>query len=563
MKKILATVAAVALTLAMVAWPSIAASAEAQTCDKIGYTKVAPEAASGSADLYAGATLIGKLTWSAGSVAYDLQTGWSISLCIKSGSQTGDVDTEKITTFGPLTGKGSTLAIAQDISHIGYTATYTPPPADIVTLSAIPQGEQCDAANEGEVLPGSIALTLKVNGTDVDLTSPAITSLTVAKDGGAATPVTSLTLGSLSDGSYVFSLTVATGYSGTITLDPVVVSNKAAADCVEDDPDCSLDGGGTVVSVDCFVEVTGTATDQVCVPSGDESIGTFTKGRIELSSTDADNIESISYVVNAGSPVAVDPADFVAGKLTISGLEPGDYEFTVVPKSGFDIVKNPFTVTVKADNNPECKKVTICHWNEGGKGELGSFNIIDVSVQSIVNPNGHATHELDVIPPFTYQGGSFPGLNYVLGSPGCGDLPTRGPLVPGVDFTDPTCSADGSYTLTSPEPQEGLPAKTVTWYVNDVETEPGTYKAVSGDKVTIRVVATVGYTFETDEEGFVTEITYPEHAFNAPTTCDLKTLALTGSSDTTPALALTAFLGLLGLAMVRSGIRVNRSRQEA
>ncbi|HWH98545.1 MAG TPA: hypothetical protein VNS80_09280, partial [Pseudolysinimonas sp.] len=250
----------------------------------------------------------------------------------------------------------------------------------------------------------------------------------------------------------------------------------------------------------------------------------------------------------------------LAGDLLIENLEPGKYDFVVTVAAGYEPVAD-FSVTVKADHDSDCKKVTICHWTEGGKGEQGKYLEIDVSVQSIVNPNGHATHELDIIPPFDYDGGSYPGLNFDLEHEGCDvDLPTRGPIVPGLQFSNPTCSADGSYTLTSPDPQEGLPAKTVTWYVNNVETEPGTYSVKAPASITVRVVATVGYTFETGD-GFVTEITYPARSFTAPGGCDLTTLALTGT-DTTPALALTAFLGLLGLAMVRSGGRVNRNRQE-
>ena len=578
MKKFLATVSAVVLSLAMVALPSVAASADPPegvgqaTCDKLGYNKPAAlDASSGNVDIYDGATLIGNLTWSGASVSYDLEPGWSIALCIKSGNQTGDGD--KIAEFSGLVGSGSTPAIEQNISHIGYKATYTPP-ADIpVTISAVPQGEQCDASNEGQVLDGSITLTLKVNGTDVALPSSAITSLTVAKDGGAATPVNSLVLNGLTEGSYVFSLTVASGYSGSTTLAPVVVTDQPAAGCVGDDPGCDdltgAKGFSISVDVECpklKVEVSGSAKHQTCEASGDESVGTPVNGSITLTVSDLDGVTKIEYEKdNSGSLIDVPLND-----LTIDDLAPGSYKFFVTVDSDYESVA-PFTEVVKASHDPECKKQTICHWTPGGQNELGKYVEIDVSIKSIINlPNGHDTHPFDIIPPFDYYDGddlvSYLGQHWNEGAEGCDDFqfPTDGPVTPEVVFTPATCDAGGSYTLISPAATEGLPAKTVTWFVNGVETEQGTYPVEVGESVTVRVVANApSYILDYDlPNGFVTEYTYPAYEFTAPTACDLTTLALTGS-DSTPALALTAFLGLLGLAMVRSGMRVNRNRQEA
>jgi hypothetical protein len=138
-------------------------------------------------------------------------------------------------------------------------------------------------------------------------------------------------------------------------------------------------------------------------------------------------------------------------------------------------------------------------------------------------------------------------------------LTTEGPIDPKPTFTPATCQANGSYTLTAPPSQDGLPSPSVFWYVNDVLKADGTYSVVAPASITVKVVANDGYTFL----DFNTEVTFDPYQFTVPTACGLTTLALTGASDTTPALALTAFLGLLGLAMVRSGIRVNRNRQEA
>jgi hypothetical protein len=347
--------------------------------------------------------------------------------------------------------------------------------------------------------------------------------------------------------------------------------NGTSCVLIEDECDDLTGARGFSISVDeeCpdhELEVDGSATHQVCEESGDESVGTLVQGSIQLTVSDLDGVEKIEYSKDGGSSTEVD-----LNTLKIENLAPGKYDFVVTVADGYEAVDN-FSVTVKADNDPACKKQEICHWNEGGQGEEGSFNVIDVSIKSIINvPNGHEYHENDVIPPFDYYDDednlvSFPGLNWNPDDEGCGDgpdLPTEGPVIPEVVFTPGTCEADGSYQLISPAESEDVPAGTVTWFVNDVETAEGTYPLAAGVEVTVKVVANfVDYPVDIDGT-ILTEYTYDPYSFTVPTDCDLDTLALTGSSDTTPALALTAFLGLLGLAMVRSGIRVNRVRQEA
>jgi hypothetical protein len=351
----------------------------------------------------------------------------------------------------------------------------------------------------------------------------------------------------------------------------VLAENGTSCVLVEDECDDLTGGRGFSISIDeecpdLPLEVGGTPTHQVCEESGDESVGTYVQGSIQLTVSDLDGVEKIEYSKDGGSSTEVD-----LNTLKIENLAPGKYDFVVTVADGYEAVDN-FSVTVKADNDPACKKQEICHWNEGGQGEEGSFNVIDVSIKSIINvPNGHEYHENDVIPPFDYYDDednlvSFPGLNWNPDDEGCGDgpdLPTEGPVIPEVVFTPGTCEADGSYQLISPAESEDVPAGTVTWFVNDVETAEGTYPLAAGVEVTVKVVANfVDYPVDIDGD-ILTEYTYDPYSFAVPTDCALDTLALTGSSDTTPALALTAFLGLLGLAMVRSGIRVNRVRQEA
>lgn len=56
--------------------------------------------------------------------------------------------------------------------------------------------------------------------------------------------------------------------------------------------------------------------------------------------------------------------------------------------------------------------VQVCHATNSNSNPY-NLNIVDAN--SIVNnPNGHAYHEDDIIPPFDYDGGSFPGLNWTV-----------------------------------------------------------------------------------------------------------------------------------------------------
>jgi uncharacterized repeat protein (TIGR01451 family) len=52
-------------------------------------------------------------------------------------------------------------------------------------------------------------------------------------------------------------------------------------------------------------------------------------------------------------------------------------------------------------------KVEICHSPPAPKRQ-------EVSVDSIIKENGHGSHPTDIIPPFTYDGGTYPGKNWDL-----------------------------------------------------------------------------------------------------------------------------------------------------
>jgi hypothetical protein len=539
MKKILAAVTAVALSFAMVALPSIAASADQPDFICPSYAPSGTDKINTSGD--------------PATVPYTAPSGYLVDYyCVKAGTEHYIVD-----VVPPAASITIDHPTKDSVSH--YSVHWITAPTDVCdnidgVQATIPDG-MVQSANGTSCETPPTDVCDNIDGVQATIPDGMVQS---ANGTSCETPPTDV-------------CDNIDGVQTTIPDGMVQSTNGTSCETPDDGCDELIGGPGFSISVDIDcpdlpLEVSGKATHQTCEASGDESVGDFVDGSILLTVSDLDGVTKIEYKKDGGSLVNVPLND-----LTIDGLEPGSYEFFVTVADGYQAVAN-FTVEVNQTQDPECKKQTICHWNEGGKGELGSYVEIDVSIKSIINvPNGHDTHEFDIIPPFDYYDGdvlkSYEGKNYNPEAEGCGDyqFPTEGPVTPEVLFTPATCDTDGSYTLTAPPLTEGVPADAVTFFVNDVETEPGTYPVEVGEVITVKVVANYE-DFPLDLSlpgGFVAEYTYPAYEFTAPTACDLTTLALTGSSDTTPTLALTAFLGLLGLAMVRSGIRVNRVRQES
>jgi hypothetical protein len=575
MKKFLATVSAVALSLAMVAMPSVAMADEGETTEavttEVATTEVAPEPV-------APEPVVTEPVVTEPVVTEPVVTEPVVTEpVVTEPTVTEPVVVETATELADVATTQGTLALSRSIQT-------TSQPVDHCTFSG--DGWQPKVEDGGEdpfyvLIPdGVIVVAYCVKAANLDLDAPVVITLPEPFVGDGETLLQLDHPDANSVSHYQLKLgtpeveDVCDNIDGIQTEVPegyVLAENGTS--CVEEEEECiePVNGGGFSILIveecpDLEVEVSGTATDQVCEASGDESVGTLVQGSIQLIVSDSDGVTKIEYSKDGGSTSEVNLAT-----LLIEDLAPGTYDFVVTVADGYESVDN-FSITVKADNDPECKKQTICHWTPGGKGELGKYVEIDVSIKSIINvPNGHHLHENDIIPPFDYYVGdtlvSYPGLNFDPEVEGCddADLPTEGPVVPEVIFTPATCDTNGSYTLIAPPLTEGVPADAVSFFVNDVETAPGTYPVAAGEVITVKVVANYEE-FPLDLSlpgGFVSEYTYPAFEFTAPTGCSLTTLALTGAGDTTPALALTAFLGLLGLAMVRSGIRINRNRREA
>lgn len=111
----------------------------------------------------------------------------------------------------------------------------------------------------------------------------------------------------------------------------------------------------------------------------------------------------------------------------------------------------------------------------------------------------------DIIPPVP---GSHNGLNWTplgqaMWANGCNFVTFVEPTTP--EFVDPTCEADGSYTIPK--------VKGLKYYVNDVKTKAGTYYAKAGDTITVTVEAKAGYFIPAETQ---TEWT---HDFVGPEVC--------------------------------------------
>jgi len=113
------------------------------------------------------------------------------------------------------------------------------------------------------------------------------------------------------------------------------------------------------------------------------------------------------------------------------------------------------------------------------------------------------------------------------------------------------CSTDGSYTLTSDQ----LNPDAVLWTVNSSSVSQGTYAVTGAGTFHVTAAPAPGFGFAGDAQH---QLLTWDFTFVVPSTCDLKTLALTGTDDGTPLLAASAMLMLLGVALVRSGLRIRR-----
>jgi hypothetical protein len=323
----------------------------------------------------------------------------------------------------------------------------------------------------------------------------------------------------------------------------------------------------TAVPGGCLVPVASTAptfTEESCDSANP---GTSFSGSYTLPSVDHVHYE---VQVNSAAAVAV-----LAGTYPVS---PGDVvTVTVLPDTGYIIspVPNSASLThtyhpalsclvTSTPIQPDATSQSCVPAGSGGtQGQLSTASSTDVltdafitipnttGVQYFVNQKAYGPGKL-ILPPGVYTVTAQAKIGYTLDTSSypvggwvetltsaepCGDLITHPLVDPSATQVQLGCFSSGSYALSN---DLSDPAA-INWTVNGSPVSQGTFTVSAPGTYTVHAEAN-GPTYGL-ETGAQQDWTF---VFALPTTCDLKTLALTGSSP-------TGWLGL-GYLMLVSGL---------
>jgi hypothetical protein len=258
---------------------------------------------------------------------------------------------------------------------------------------------------------------------------------------------------------------------------------------------------------------------------------------------------------------------FIDNLLASAGLHPlgaGTYTVTAVAHANYTLVGYPaggWSETVHAalpcGNVSPVDPIVVDQSCVVGEGGIGTYvsGYIDLPAAGIVSYfiNGSPASTHNVLAPGDYQVTASVVPNYTLvGYPAggwsetihaalaCGNLidhPTVTAIVTSVQLG---CTKDGSFTLSN----DLAAPDGVIWTVDGSTVLQGTYTVTSAKTVKVHAEANgpaFGFTIDQQKDWTL--------VFTAATTCDLKTLALTG---TTPAgaMLLAYFMLLAGLGVV-------------
>ena len=412
----------------------------------------------------------------------------------------------------------------------------------------------CDTTQPGVTTGGSYTLNA-VTGLDYRVTLNG--STTTVKGGGtfSTTPGDVVDVVAIAESGYQL--------SGAITGFPVTFT--AAATCL--------------VPV---ISAPPTYIDPVCDA---HHLGAQTQGSYTLVAT-----EHISYQVsvNKGAYVSVAAGshDASPGDVVVIKVVP-DTGYVVEPVPAADTLTFTFTspgdclTTVSAVRPAVTSQSCVPAGSAGTDGQLPSAAPTDVLTDAFItipntvgvqyyidtvayNFSDYAPTGNAVLQPGIYQVTAAAKTGYTLdpsypvsgwtetltsASP-CGDLVTHPLVQPTASQVQLACFAGGSYTLAN---DLNDPAA-VTWSVNGATVAPGTYK-VSGATV-VKIHAEANGPNYGLESGAQQDWTF---AFASPSSCDLTTLAFTGSSPT-GGIALGYLLLVSGLALL--ALRFVRRRGE-
>jgi len=441
------------------------------------------------------------------------------------------------TTFSHPSGK--------NLSHAIYC--YVPAPPTDVAGNATATNPVC---TDGQIVSGFISVTLTTGVTYV-ITNSSNTVIGVDGSGNtAALPAGNYTV-TVSASSNAYHLTSASSIPLTIAADPENCGSVEPTDVVggaaTTDPECTAN---QVVSG--FITVT--ITTGVTYVITNDADGTHTPIPFDATTGKTGNLPQGSYTVAVSAlnssfhltsassiplTIAADPTDCgsVDAEVTPTAVATDQTCNELVVDgllvNGFITVGNvaQITYTITADSDAS----THGYDSNGKTGPLEPGNYT-------VHPVAKAGSTLSSTADIHVTIAEFEGA--------CTGLKSHPPVAPSAVQKQLGCSTNGSYTLSNDLSEPAA----LTWTVNGATVSEGTYQVTSAQTVIIHASAN-GPDFGLEDDA-TTDWTF---TFAAPSTCDLKTLALTGTNDGLPMLAASGMLLLLGVALVRTGLRIRRS----
>ena len=447
----------------------------------------------------------------------------------------------------------------------------TPTPV-AVSVSGSGSPETCST---GQVVGGSILLTVVVGGAPVTLPAAGVT-VTVTGPGYAGAPVTSNTLTALADGVYTFQVSVGSGKTlSTPASFSVTVGDSGSCVVIDDDPvtvaaqpspevcdDGDVVGGSIALTVTIDGVPTAIPATGVVVTVQGPGFAVPTTVTSGTLNDLADGVYTFTVTVGAGLKLT-SPAEFsstvadsgdctLPPTVAVTGT-PVDESCNVIDGV---VVPGSITLTVVVDGTPVTLPADGVTITVDGPGHPAGTPVTSNTVSGLADGTYTFTvvvdgaHTLTTTSPFSRTVGDFDTFD-------CLQLVDHPLVVPSVTFTEPTCAVPtGSYALSNDQTLPGALVPAVFWTVDGVaNVAEGSYSAPAGSTVKISVAANgPDYGFSVPSP-----IVYPDHTFaDAPVCGDLTTLALTGQEQPAPLLVLAGFLGLLGIALARAGVRVGR-----
>jgi hypothetical protein len=505
-------------------------------------------------------------TYSNGSVSFDaLPKGakWQYSLTSAQGPWT-DVT-------GSITASAGSTVYAQIVAEPGYKidggkTSFTEVVDAVNSYNCVspaqltPKQAVCDATNPGKIptgsfdVPSSKSVAYTYNGSVVNGTTQTVTvgssAVTVHV---TATPKP----------GYVFP-------NGVTSVDIPLVFQPL------DHTGCIFPATSAVPQV----------SDAVCTTAAPGGPGVFTSGYYLLP-----DAVGITYQVSldGGKTFTTVPADQVNKKVAVAAgtllqikesVDPTEY--TLTGKDFYSYPADTFSKTA-ADcltDTPSVKAGVTdekCTVDGDGKGTFSGstidITVVDHVTYSVdgnkVDTKGAAegtvfsvtvkpgvAHTVTAEADSGYKLNGYPTGGWSLtpaAAEACGDLVTHPLVDPGVVSTTGGCFTPSTYTLSND--LDALYPEAVLWTVNGSPVDSGTYKVSGARTLTVHATPAPGYGFATGTQSDWTL------TFAAATSCDLKTLALTGTGNPAGWIGLGYLLLVLGTALV--AIPMIRRRRSA